>query len=121
MVFSSLEFLFLFLPIFLVLYYCFADKYRNGLLFAGSILFYGLGEPTYLFLILYSVLVNYLFGLLISRCNNYPIRKKLLLILALLYNFGLLFYFKYMDFFLENINFVLHAFSTDLYCFCRRQ
>ncbi|MBQ2451614.1 MAG: MBOAT family protein [Lachnospiraceae bacterium] len=114
MVFSSLEFLFLFLPIFLVLYYCFADKYRNGLLFAGSILFYGLGEPTYLFLILYSVLVNYLFGLLISRCNNYPIRKKLLLILALLYNFGLLFYFKYMDFFLENINFVLHENGSNL-------
>lgn len=114
MVFSSLEFLFVFLPIFLVLYYCLADKYRNGLLFAGSILFYGLGEPTYLFLILYSVLVNYLFGLLISRCMNYPARKKLLLFLSLLYNFGLLFYFKYMDFFLENINTVLYKSGSNL-------
>ncbi|MBQ2937038.1 MAG: MBOAT family protein [Lachnospiraceae bacterium] len=115
MVFSSLEFLFVFLPIFLVLYYCLADNYRNGLLFAGSILFYGLGEPTYLFLILYSVLVNYLLGLLISRCMDYPVRKKLLLFLSLLYNFGLLFYFKYMDFFLENINVVLYESGSDLH------
>lgn len=114
MVFSSLEFLFVFLPIFLVLYYCLPEKYRNGLLFAGSILFYGIGEPTYLFLILYSVLVNYLFGLLIAHCMNYPIRKKLLLIVSLLYNFGLLFYFKYMDFFLENINTVLKVSGSSL-------
>lgn len=114
MVFSSLEFLFVFLPIFLMLYYCLEDKYRNGLLFAGSILFYGLGEPTYLFLILYSVLVNYLLGLLISRCMNYPVRKKILLLLSLLYNFGLLFYFKYMDFFLENANTVLSKSGSNL-------
>ncbi len=114
MVFSSLEFLFVFLPIFLVLYYCISEKYRNGLLFAGSILFYGIGEPTYLFLILYSVLMNYLFGLLISRCMNYPILKRLLFIISLLYNFGLLFYFKYMDFFLENINVVLRESGNTL-------
>lgn len=114
MVFSSLEFIFVFLPIFLVLYYCLPEKCRNGLLFAGSILFYGIGEPTYLFLILYSVLVNYLFGLLISRCMNYPLRKKILLFLSLLYNFGLLFYFKYMDFFLENINLVLNKTGNSL-------
>lgn len=114
MVFSSLEFLFVFLPIFLVLYYCLLEKYRNGLLFAGSILFYGIGEPTYLFLILYSVLVNYLFGLFISHCMNYPIRKRLWLIISLLYNFGLLFYFKYMDFFLENINMVLRETGSSL-------
>lgn len=107
MVFSSLEFLFVFLPIFLLLYYGLADKYRNGLLFAGSILFYGMGEPTYLFLILYSVLINYIFGLCILRCMHNPMAKKLLLIISLVYNFGLLFYFKYMDFFLENINAVL--------------
>ncbi len=108
MVFSSLEFIFVFLPIFLVLYYCLPAQYRNGLLFAGSLLFYGIGEPTYLFLILYSVWVNYLLGLLISRNQNHPILKKLLLIGSLLYNFGLLFYFKYTDFFLENINHILN-------------
>lgn len=114
MVFSSLEFLFVFLPIFLVFYYCLPDKYRNSLLFAGSILFYGIGEPTYLFLILYSVLVNYLFGLLIARYMDCPIRKKLLLAVSLLYNFGLLFYFKYMDFFLENVNTVLRLNGSSL-------
>ena len=99
MVFSSLEFLFIFLPIFLVLYYCLPQRYRNGLLFAGSILFYGIGEPTYLFLILYSVFANYLFGLLLEHCRDYPVRKKLVLIISLIHNFGILFYFKYMDFF----------------------
>ena len=114
MVFSSLEFLFVFLPIFLVLYYCLPAKFRNGLLFVGSLLFYGIGEPTYLLLILYSVLVNYLLGLLIGNCKAYPIRKRLLLIISLLYNFGLLFYFKYMDFFLENINAVLRLSGSSL-------
>lgn len=114
MVFSSLEFLFVFLPIFLVLYYCLPAKFRNGLLFVGSLLFYGFGEPTYLLLILYSVLVNYLLGLLIGNCKAYPIRKRLLLIISLLYNFGLLFYFKYMDFFLENINAVLRLSGSSL-------
>ena len=106
MVFSSLTFLFAFLPIFLVLYYCSPAKYRNGLLFTGSLVFYGIGEPLYLCLIICSVLVNLGIGLLIDRSGRLS-GKRLWLITGLLYNFGLLFFFKYTNFFLENINGVL--------------
>ena len=106
MVFSSLTFLFAFLPIFLVLYYCSPAKYRNGLLFTGSLVFYGIGEPLYLCLIICSVLVNLGIGLFIDRSERLP-GKRLWLITGLLYNFGLLFFFKYTNFFLENINGVL--------------
>lgn len=106
MVFSSLTFLFAFLPIFLILYYCSPAKYRNGLLFMGSLVFYGIGEPLYLCLIICSVLVNLGIGLLIDRSGRLS-GKRLWLITGLLYNFGLLFFFKYTNFFLENINGVL--------------
>lgn len=106
MVFSSLTFLFAFLPIFLILYYCSPAKYRNGLLFTGSLVFYGIGEPLYLCLIICSVLVNLGIGLFIDRSERLS-GKKLWLITGLLYNFGLLFFFKYTNFFLENINGVL--------------
>ncbi len=106
MVFSNLTFLFAFLPIFLVLYYCSPAKYRNGLLFTGSLVFYGIGEPLYLCLIICSVLVNLGIGLFIDRSERLS-GKRLWLITGLLYNFGLLFFFKYTNFFLENINGVL--------------
>ena len=106
MVFSSLTFLFAFLPIFLVLYYCSPAKYRNGLLFTGSLVFYGIGEPLYLCLIICFVLVNLGIGLFIDRSERLS-GKRLWLITGLLYNFGLLFFFKYTNFFLENINGVL--------------
>ena len=106
MVFSSLTFLFAFLPIFLILYYCSPAKYRNGLLFMGSLVFYGIGEPLYLCLIICSVLVNLGIGLFIDRSERLS-GKRLWLITGLLYNFGLLFFFKYTNFFLENINGVL--------------
>lgn len=106
MVFSSLTFLFAFLPIFLILYYCSPAKYRNGLLFTGSLVFYGIGEPLYLCLIICSVLVNLGIGLYIDRSERLS-GKRLWLITGLLYNFGLLFFFKYTNFFLENINGVL--------------
>lgn len=107
MVFSSLTFLFLFLPIFLIIYYLIQEQYRNGLLFLGSLVFYGLGEPSFLFLILCSVFVNFFIGKLIARFSEKPFQKRLFLILSLVYNFGILFFFKYTNFFLENANSLL--------------
>ena len=110
MVFSSLTFLFVFLPVFLVFYYISPQQYRNGLLFIGSLIFYGVGEPLYLFLILLSVIVNFLIGQRIGKLNSEDTaeqsssRKKCLLVIALLYNLGLLLFFKYTNFFIENIN-----------------
>ena len=97
MVFSSFEFLFRFLPVFLLIYFLCPKKFRNIVLFAGSIAFYTIGEAEYVLLLVASVLINYLIGL-----GMYPkaeggrgIRQKVLLFLALFYNFGWLFFFKY--------------------------
>ncbi len=70
MVFSSLLFIFVFLPVFLVLYYILPAKSRNFLLLTGSILFYSFGEPYYLFLILCSILVNFVIGLVIENFKD---------------------------------------------------
>lgn len=78
MVFSSLVFLFHFLPLFLLLYYMCPAKWKNAVLFAGSLIFYIYGvknEPWYFFLLLLSVLVNYHIGLLLGR-RRWPERRK---------------------------------------------
>lgn len=97
MVFSSFEFLFRFLPVFLVIYYVTPKKFRNHVLFAGSILFYALGEAEYVFLLLASVLINYVLGRLMYRdaMEGRGTRQRAILLLALCYDFGMLFFFKY--------------------------
>lgn len=104
MVFSSIIFIFVFLPIFLALYYIVPAKFRNLLLFLGSLIFYSFGDPTYLFLILCSITVNFLFGRGMERFEERDMERTLLLILSLCYNLGLLLFFKYTNFFIENIN-----------------
>ena len=113
MVFSSLNFIFIFLPIFLILYYLVPQKYKNVLLFSGSLVFYALGEPSYLFLMLLTLFVNYCFGRLLTHYTDTRVIKRLFLILALLYNFGILFFFKYTNFFIENINHILRLNNID--------
>lgn len=101
MLFSGIEFLFRFLPIFMLIYLLVPEKYRNLVLFSGSLLFYGIGEPYYVLLFMCSILVNYGFNYLLDRMEN---GRKLVLILALIYNFGFLFVFKYWDFAAGNLN-----------------
>lgn len=108
MVFSSLEFIFIFLPIFLILYFPSSKKYKNRLLFLASIIFYAYGslkQPFFIVLILGSVLVNYFLGLKIEKESS---RKKYL-ITGVVYNFSWLFLFKYCAFFTAEIN---HLFSN---------
>ena len=100
MVFSSLLFLFWFLPIFFLIYYLAPPKCKNAVLLIGSIAFYGWGEPKYLILIFVSIIVNYFAGILMERFSA----KHLILILTLVYDFGALLVFKYTNFFIENIN-----------------
>ncbi len=97
MVFSSFEFLFRFLPVFLIVYFITPKKLRNAVLFAGSLIFYTIGEKWYVLLLAASVLVNYLFGRFMYRRidEGKGRRQKILLICALLCNFGPLFFFKY--------------------------
>ena len=108
MVFSSLVFLFHFLPLFLLLYYICPAKWKNAVLFAGSLIFYIYGvknEPWYFFLFLLSVLVNYHIGLLLGRRRWLEHRKKWL-IFGLCYNLIWLFLFKYSGFFAGNLNWI---------------
>ena len=97
MVFSSFEFLFRFLPVFLLIYYIAPRKCRNLVLFTGSIVFYTIGEAQYVVLLLLSVIVNYLLAkqMYPRKDTGRGSRQKALLILALIYNFGILFFYKY--------------------------
>lgn len=109
MVFSSLEFIYIFLPIFLIFYYIFPSKYRNALLFIGSIIFYSVGtldHPLYILLMLVSILVNYLLALGVEKTKKHG---KFLLTIGIIYNFGWLFVFKYSDFLFTGINSALKA------------
>ena len=103
MIFSSLLFLFWFIPVFFTVYYICPGRFRNAVLFIGSIIFYAWGEPEFLVLIFISIFVNYIMGLLMYRAKADAIRR-LCLIIALTYDFLMLFIFKYADFFIENIN-----------------
>lgn len=101
MVFSSLIFLFCFLPIFLICYFVPKKrKTRNIVLLIFSLMFYGYGEPIYVLLMILSILVNYYIALVMDKSNS----KKKWLITSLIFNLGLLFVFKYTNFFLDNIN-----------------
>lgn len=105
MIFSSLLFLFWFLPIFFILYYLCPARFKNAVLLVGSMIFYSWGEPKFLLLLLLSILVNYAAGLAIARFH----KRKLFLFLAMLFDFGMLIFFKYINFFIENINNLTHA------------
>ena len=112
MVFSSLIFLFLFLPAVLILYYTFESlKVRNWILVVSSILFYAWGEPVWVILLLLSATVDYVNGKYIEKYRNLP-KAKLFLILSFAVNIGLLLFFKYSGFLVENIN---HLFSIHLF------
>ena len=115
MVFSSLIFLYGFLPLCL-LCYLFARrlKAKNIILLIFSLAFYAWGEPLWIFLLLFSSIINYYLGLQIDRYdisegrrkNQYQRKRKTFFILAVIVNLALLGFFKYIGFFIENINFI---------------
>ena len=109
MVFSSMLFLWIFLPLVLAAYYISPGKIRNGILVFFSLLFYAWGEPLYVFLMLFSVAVNFTGGILIEK---YQTRKKKILVATLLINLGLLGYFKYFGTLTEAITGLFSADGT---------
>ena len=113
MVFSSLLFLFWFIPIFFAVYYVTPMRFRNAVLFAGSIVFYAWGEPKYLLLIFASIIVNYLGGRMLAasrlRRGADSHAPRIWMIATLIFDFGMLFLFKYTDFFIDNINSLFNA------------
>ncbi len=105
MVFSSQVFLTVFLPVTVILYYLIPSmRWKNVLLLVCSLVFYAWGEPIYVFLMAASILVNYSFGRLIHASRHRRPFARLLLIFAVLFNLGLLVYFKYFSFLLQVFN-----------------
>ncbi len=113
MLFASNIFLFLFLPIVLVIYYVFmrTRSMKNIFLLIVSLLFYGYGEPKFVFIILISIFVNYIVGLLIElfRKKKYHKISTLILVIGIIYNILILTYYKYWMFIIENLNSLFHV------------
>ena len=99
MVFSSLYFLFLYLPIVLLIYYITPLKWRNLFLLVVNLVFYGWGEPVYILLMLFTIVVDYFSGLAVARCKGQGNDRgaKIAVAAALVLNLAILFFFKYWD------------------------
>lgn len=104
MLFTSISFLYYFLPITLILYFIVPKKYKNVILLVSSLLFYFYGEPIYIFLMIAEILIAYFGALLIDKYKD-----KTILIILLIIHISLLFIFKYTDFILTNINNIFNA------------
>src|SRR3989304_3162727 len=99
MVFSSILFLFYFAPIFFLVYYFLPQKLKNTWLIISSLLFYWWGAPTFIYIFILSCLLDYSAAILYSKNG-----KKVFYYVAIIGNVALLLYFKYFNFFIENIN-----------------
>ncbi len=111
MVFSSLIFLYIFLPLCVLTYFLFPQiKAKNAVLIIFSLLFYAWGEPIYVLLMIFASFVNYLFGRILGRCED-PQKRKWLLALCVVIDLSSLVYFKYAGFFVDVFNSI---FSTSI-------
>ncbi len=110
MLFSSIEFIFRFLPIFLICYFLVPGRGRNAVLFLGSLTFYAIGEPVYVLLMLGSIIVNYGAARAVASCKRSGKTggQRFWLTSVLVLDLGALFLFKYFDFFAENMNLLLN-------------
>ena len=107
MVFSSITFLYVFFPIVLGIYYALPRKHKNFFLLIASLLFYAWGEPLYIVIMLFSTVFDYVNGILIEKYQKNPQtehRAKYVVLGSIIINLGLLCFFKYTDFFIENLN-----------------
>lgn len=113
MVFASSLFIFLFLPLTLFLYFIAPKKTKNICLLLSSIVFYSWGGLQYTVVLIGSILFNYLIAIIMSGsvATNHRLFKKICLVIAVVFNIGLLFFYKYFNFFFENINSVLSVFN----------
>jgi alginate O-acetyltransferase complex protein AlgI len=111
MVFSSSIFLFWFLPVFLGVYFLIDRRYKNAVALLASLLFYGFGSPKFLLILLSSIIIDFFLVRQIDKSENAK-RRKLFLVFSVILNIGLLAYFKYANFFIDNFNAILGAFGT---------
>lgn len=108
MVFSNLVFLYVFLPIVLLVYFIVPRGLKNTILLIASLFFYSWGEPSYVVLMILSIVINYIIGLLVANAKT-DSRKKTWLWFAVFVNLGILGYYKYANFLVENINQLFHT------------
>ena len=111
MVFSSLIFLFFFLPIFGCIYWVSPKYLKNLILFIFSLVFYSWGEPIYFMLMIFSTIVDYTIGLLMNKHYSNIKMRKMFLLMSVVINLSMLGFFKYSDFFISSIN---SLFSLDI-------
>ena len=104
MVFSSIPFIFFFLPIVLLLYYIVPFKFKNYILLLFSLVFYAWGEPVYVLLMIFSCLFNYLYGIFANKVKY----RKLFLILCVIVNIAILGFFKYGNLLIDTLNSILN-------------
>ena len=103
MVFSSLTFLFLYLPLTLLVYFLAPLKWRNFILLLVSLLFYGWGEPVYIVIMFVSIAIDYTHGLLVEKYRSDDKKARWFVAQSVIFNLALLFFFKYGTFFAENL------------------
>lgn len=104
MVFSSLTFIYVFLPIVLIGYYLIPSKAKYYWLLLANLVFYGWGEPVYVVLMLFSIFINFISGLLVDYYSPSPAKSKIVLVATIIVDIALLGYFKYAGFILQTFN-----------------
>jgi alginate O-acetyltransferase complex protein AlgI len=113
-VFSSLTFLYFFLPLSIIFYFSFKDiRIKNFVLLIFSFIFYAWGEPVWIILLLFSGLLDYFNGLLIDKFREIKFVRLGGLLSSIIINLGLLATFKYSDFIIQNVNFLLGTTFTE--------
>ncbi len=103
MLFSSIPFLYYFLPAVLILYFIAPKKLKNTVILLSSLFFYAWGEPKYVILMVVSIVIGYILGLLIEKFRG-KAASKVFLAVSVIFSIGALGYFKYADFFISNFN-----------------
>ena len=104
MVFSSLTFLFAFLPIVFIIYYAVPQKAKNVVILVSGLLFYAWGEPIYVLAMILSTFIDYTAGRIIDKYDDKPKIRTICLIVSLVMNIGLLGTFKYLGFLINSVN-----------------
>lgn len=114
MLFSSITFIILFLPLTLLLYCCCPTlKLKNIILLLASLIFYAWGEPKFVFIMMASIAINYGIGLLIGISSYSALRRKSILALGIVLNLGILFLFKYLGFGTQILNSVIRTLNVS--------
>lgn len=108
MVFSSLTFLFIFLPLSIIFYYMSRKEIKNYILLVFSLFFYAYGGVKYLFVMLFSIGINYIFGILVHKTKKDLRLSRFIIILTVICNLSVIGYYKYANFFISNVNSIFH-------------